>query len=71
MIEYVQEVQADEAIGSLYDLEPSMHTTAVKASPEQQAAIDSILEFITNPDPEDLFYTFGGFAGTGLQGQGW
>lgn len=42
------------------------HSEAViDTTPEQKVAVQALLQFIADPDPESLFFTFGGFAGTG------
>jgi exodeoxyribonuclease-5 len=37
----------------------------IRVTPEQSLAIDSLMEFLSDPDPDDLFFTLSGFAGTG------
>lgn len=37
----------------------------VSLNPDQRAAVNALLAFIANPDPEDRFFPFSGFAGTG------
>lgn len=37
----------------------------VRVTPEQSIAIDSLMQFLSDPSPDDLFFTLSGFAGTG------
>lgn len=37
----------------------------ISLTAEQQSAVSALLDFIADPDPSHLFFTFSGFAGTG------
>lgn len=42
-----------------------MNHSAIALNPEQQTAVESLLDFIQDPDTPSPFFTLGGFAGTG------
>ncbi len=37
----------------------------IRITEEQSIAIDSLMQFLSDPSPDDLFFTLSGFAGTG------
>ena len=40
-------------------------TAPLKLNPDQEVAVQALLDFIADPMPASSFFTFGGFAGTG------
>jgi exodeoxyribonuclease-5 len=42
-----------------------MHKSDISLTPEQQMAVEKLLDFIQDPDPVSPYFVFSGFAGTG------
>jgi exodeoxyribonuclease-5 len=46
-------------------MKAAVSTQPIQLNEQQEAALESLLNFISDPDPDDNFYVLSGFAGTG------